>query len=200
MQRLDDDTDKKGTLDSLISAIVTGQVTPDDEAFAQIMGLHMQVKQVVKSPETVRIMIHPEFSFDGVVDFTRTNDEASLLQEDWFDSTFVVANPGNAENWIRKALSHAEMGATIVLLLPAKTHTPWFHDLVLAKATQVRFIKGSFPVEGKTAQPQMLAVFKGVPRQSKRKSTVPLLKLSTSFTTPGSELTTLDSQDEYPMD
>ena len=40
--------------------------------------------------------------------------------------------------WVKKA---AESDATVVMLLPARTDTKWFHDYILPNA-EIRFIKG----------------------------------------------------------
>lgn len=44
--------------------------------------------------------------------------------------------------WVRKALLEAtERGALVVMLLPARTDTSWFHEVVLPHA-EIRFIRG----------------------------------------------------------
>ena len=40
--------------------------------------------------------------------------------------------------WVKKA---AECGATVVMLLPARTDTAWFHNYILGKA-EIRFLRG----------------------------------------------------------
>ncbi|MFD2090459.1 DNA N-6-adenine-methyltransferase [Blastococcus deserti] len=43
--------------------------------------------------------------------------------------------------WVAKAAA-AAAGATVVCLVPSRTGTKWFHDLVLANGAEVRFVKG----------------------------------------------------------
>lgn len=43
--------------------------------------------------------------------------------------------------WVQKAYESAVNGATVVMLLPARTDTRWFHDYIWGYA-EVRFIKG----------------------------------------------------------
>ncbi len=44
--------------------------------------------------------------------------------------------------WVEKAYSSSARGvATVVMLLPARTDTRWFHDYIYGKS-EVRFIKG----------------------------------------------------------
>ena len=43
--------------------------------------------------------------------------------------------------WVEKAYTESLKGKTVVMLLPARTDTKWFHKFVLNKA-EIRFIKG----------------------------------------------------------
>ena len=43
--------------------------------------------------------------------------------------------------WVRKAYEEAQGGATVVLLIPARTDTTYFHDYIYGKA-EIRFIRG----------------------------------------------------------
>ena len=43
--------------------------------------------------------------------------------------------------WVRKALFSSFAGATVVMLLPARTDTKWFHDYILHRS-EVRFLPG----------------------------------------------------------
>lgn len=52
---------------------------------------------------------------------------------------------------------------SVVFLLPARTDTAWFHDLVLPHASEIRFIRGRLHFSGhKNAAPfpSMVVVFK----------------------------------------
>ena len=44
--------------------------------------------------------------------------------------------------WIEKAIQSAREGATVVCLLPARTDTRWWHEMVLPCATEIRFVRG----------------------------------------------------------
>ena len=54
-------------------------------------------------------------------------------------------NPGQ-EAWIRKAYAESLGGATVVLLIPARTDTKAFHDTILPNA-EIRFIRGRLRFE-----------------------------------------------------
>ena len=46
--------------------------------------------------------------------------------------------------WVRKA---SESNATVVMLIPARTDTAWFHDYIYGKA-EVRFVRGRLRFSG----------------------------------------------------
>ena len=61
--------------------------------------------------------------------------------------------------WVKKA---AESNATVVMLLPARTDTSWFHEYIYGKA-EIRFIKGRLKFGDGTNSapfPSMVVVFK----------------------------------------
>lgn len=61
--------------------------------------------------------------------------------------------------WVKKA---SEANATVVMLLPARTDTRWFHDYIYNKA-EIRFIKGRLKFGGqKNAAPfpSMVVIFR----------------------------------------
>lgn len=61
--------------------------------------------------------------------------------------------------WVKKA---AESDATVVMLLPARTDTKWFHDYILPKA-EIRFIKGRLKFGGSKNSapfPSMVCIFR----------------------------------------
>jgi hypothetical protein len=81
--------------------------------------------------------------------------------------------PGIAE-WL-----HAGRDAELaVFLLPARTDTKWFHDIVLPCASEIRFIRGRVrfrpndpnrkPGGGDAPFPSMVVVFKGPPSSDRR--------------------------------
>lgn len=64
--------------------------------------------------------------------------------------------------WVAKAFSASAGGATVVMLLPARTDTKWFHDYIYEKS-EIRFIKGrlKFGDSYNSAPfPSMVVVFK----------------------------------------
>lgn len=62
--------------------------------------------------------------------------------------------------WVRKA---AEAECTVVMLLPARTDTAWFHDYIYDKA-EIRFVRGRLKFgDGKNSAPfpSMVVIFRG---------------------------------------
>ena len=66
--------------------------------------------------------------------------------------------------WVRKALFASVGGATVVVLIPARTDTKWFHDYIYKRDNvEIRFVKGRLKVGNSknSAQfPSMVVVFK----------------------------------------
>ena len=48
--------------------------------------------------------------------------------------------------WVRKAYEEAQAGTTVVLLIPARTDTAYFHDYIYGKA-EIRFLRGRLHFE-----------------------------------------------------
>ena len=64
------------------------------------------------------------------------------LSRSWGTSTFV--NPPYGKQiklWMDKAYRESQMGKVVVMLLPSRTDTQWWHDYAM-KASEIRFIKG----------------------------------------------------------
>lgn len=67
---------------------------------------------------------------------------------------------------MRRGLLAAADGNVVVMLLPARTDTRWFHEYIYNKA-ETRFIKGRLKFGGKNAAPfpSMIVVFRFAPGQ-----------------------------------
>ena len=73
-----------------------------------------------------------------------TEGDDGLLQ-DW-GGEIVFCNPpyGKAiKDWVRKAyIEGCKPNTTVVLLIPARTDTAYFHDYIYHEAKEIRFIRG----------------------------------------------------------
>lgn len=95
--------------------------------------------------------------FDFTLDPCSTHDnhktdkyftiEDDGLKQDWSNDV-VFMNPPYGRvigDWMKKA---SESNTTVVRLVPARTDTRWWHDYVLGKNAEVRFIKGRLKFGG----------------------------------------------------
>ena len=67
--------------------------------------------------------------------------------------------------WVRRAYISSNIGSTtVVMLLPARTDTRWFHDYIYNKSnTEIRFIKGRLKFGGcknSAPFPSMVVIFR----------------------------------------
>lgn len=77
--------------------------------------------------------------------------EIDGLSQPWIGN--VWCNPPYGREigqWVRRAHFSSHIGsATVVMLLPARTDTRWFHDYIYNKPnTEIRFIKGRLKFGG----------------------------------------------------
>lgn len=65
-------------------------------------------------------------------------------------------------SWVRRGFFASAGGATVVMLLPARTDTRWFHEYIYGKS-EVRFIKGRLKFGGSKNSapfPSMVVIFR----------------------------------------
>lgn len=92
--------------------------------------------------------------------------EQDSLKQVW--SGICWCNPPYGRSvglWVRKASESCKLGgATIVMLLPARTDTKWFHDYIYNKNNvEIRFVRGRLKFgDGKNSAPfpSMVVVFR----------------------------------------
>lgn len=87
------------------------------------------------------------------------------LQQDW-QGEIVFCNPpyGRAiKDWVKKCYDEAQKpNTTVVLLIPARTDTSYFHEYIYHKVKQIRFLKGRLKFGKATNSapfPSMVIVF-----------------------------------------
>lgn len=85
------------------------------------------------------------------------------LSQDWGGSIAWCNPPYGREigKWVKKA---SESNAIVVMLLPARTDTAWFHDYIYNKA-EIRFIKGRLKFGGSKTNapfPSMVVIFRNM--------------------------------------
>ena len=90
--------------------------------------------------------------------------EINGLSKNW-GGCRVFCNPpySNISEWVEKAYRESQQDHTlIVLLIPARTDTRYFHDYIYQRS-EIRFIKGRLKFSGKGSAPfpSMIVIFRG---------------------------------------
>lgn len=99
--------------------------------------------------------------------FTKEDDGLSM---DW-DGQTVFCNPPYGRNitgkWVKKAhdtLKSARNRTVVVMLIPARTDTKWFHEYIYDKPNvEIRFLKGRLKFVGAEHSapfPSMVVIFR----------------------------------------
>ena len=87
------------------------------------------------------------------------------LKQNWQGET-VFCNPpyGRAiKDWIKKCYEESKKpNTTVVMLIPARTDTSYFHDYIYHKAKEIRFIRGRLKfgnAKNSAPFPSMVVIF-----------------------------------------
>jgi hypothetical protein len=113
------------------------------------------------TPKAVYQTLDAEFGFNlDPCPLDGTEDGLAPLFVPWHGRR-VFCNPPYGPG-IRPFLELAPEAEVAVFLLPAKTDTRWFHELVLPRAKEIRFIKGRLKfgnASNSAPFPSMIVVF-----------------------------------------
>ena len=89
--------------------------------------------------------------------------EDDALKQKWTGTCFCNPPYGREiGQWVEKASKSADEGETVVMLLPARTDTKWFHNYVYGKA-EIRFVAGRLKFGGSKNNatfPSMVVIFR----------------------------------------
>lgn len=144
---------KRSIMDQIASSAHGPVLGTGDDRLASLRGFSSVFKQISRTPEMLRRLMDPEFCFQGQVDYTHGSvPEEELLRRPWFSSTFVIPNYSNMPMWVQKMAMECEAGKTVVAIIPNRSNTSWFHEYVLDKAWQVRFVRGRLTFPGFSSQ------------------------------------------------
>ena len=121
---------------------------------ADLRDRFKSAKQDWETPDSLFNELNNEFNFtlDAAADSTNAKvrkyftKEDNGLAKDWGSNTVFVNPPygdgkANISKWVWKGFNAACLGATVVMLIPARTNTNWFHDYCLDYG-EVRFVRG----------------------------------------------------------
>ena len=138
-------------------------------------GLFSSNTDLWATPQDFFDELNEEFNFD--LDPCALPDNAKCKKyftpeddgrkQDWSGHR-VFCNPpyGSAiKHWVKKCHDEAQKGALVVMLIPARTDTSYFHDYIYHKA-ELRFIRGRLKfgnAEQGAPFPSMVVVFNQPP-------------------------------------
>jgi len=91
------------------------------------------------TPKDVYEALDKEFNFD--FDPCPLNGGIDGLSITWGKRNFVKPPYSDIARWVNKAAVEAYYGNLVVMLIPSRTDTRWWHQWVMA-AHEIRFIKG----------------------------------------------------------
>lgn len=116
------------------------------------------------TPQDFYNKLNEEFSF--TFDPCPLNSTFDGLSLSWNGSIFINPPYSNIRRFLEKGIEEVNVGnaKVCVFLVPARTDTKWFHDLVLGNAMGIRFIKGRLKFgDGKNSAPfpSMLCILRG---------------------------------------
>ena len=97
------------------------------------------LRQDWQTPKKTYELLDAEFAF--TFDPCPTSFGGDGLAIEWGERTFVNPPYNQISKWIYKSWVEAQKKKLIVLLIPARTDTRWWHEYIM-KATEIRFIKG----------------------------------------------------------
>ena len=94
------------------------------------------------TPASLYKQLHEEFAFNFDPCPLYGVEYMNGLDEEWGSSTFCNPPYGRViGKWTAKAVSEWNKGKTVVLLIPSRTDTKWWHRDIM-QASEIRFIKG----------------------------------------------------------
>jgi site-specific DNA-methyltransferase (adenine-specific) len=125
-------------------------------------GLMTSLSPHWATPQWLYGELDKEFHFND--DPCPLHSKEDGLTRRWGTSTFVNPPYGRSiKYWIAKAWSESFIGKTVVMLLPARCDTYWWHEYVMS-AYEIRFIRGRLKFgESKNSAPfpSCVVIFRG---------------------------------------
>lgn len=104
-------------------------------------GLFSSATEHWATPKALYEALNAEFRFDD--DPCPLHSVTDGLGRPWGQRTYC--NPPYGRKiweWITKGICEAEKGKLVVMLIPSRTDTTWWHNLVMRHAKEIRFLWG----------------------------------------------------------
>jgi hypothetical protein len=131
-------------------------------------SLFSSKKKTWQTPKKLYADLHAEFNFDCDPCFLvgESIHAKDMLGSSWGSRCFVNPpyGPKLTGQWVKKAREESLKGKLIVLLLPSRTDTKWFHEILIEGGAEIRFIKGRLYFDdgmGPAPFPSLIAIFNG---------------------------------------
>lgn len=124
-------------------------------------ALFSSFKQDFQTPKAIIEELNNEFNFD--FDPCPINPVFDGLNIEWGSCNFVNPPYKDLKKWVNKGYEEFKKGKTIVFLIPARTDTLIFHNIILPFAKEIRFIKGRLKFsnyKNSAPFPSMIVIFK----------------------------------------
>jgi len=127
-------------------------------------GLMSSIKQDWKTPIKLYEELDKEFhfDFDPCPSLKKITWEDHGLAIEWGKCNFVNPPYSDIKRWVAKAYREWEKGKIVVMLIPSRTDTSWWHDFIM-KATEIRFIRGRLKFndeKGRAPFPSAIIIFR----------------------------------------
>ena len=113
------------------------------------------------TPKAVYDALHQEFGFND--DPCPLHSDQCGLSREWGGVSFCNPPYSDIKNWCKKAYEEHQKGKTVVLLIPSRTDTRYWHDYCM-KAQEIRFLRGRLRFGSATENapfPSAIIIFKG---------------------------------------
>jgi len=127
----------------------------------QKRALFTSERQNWKTPKAFYEALDQEFFFD--FDPCPSNPAFDGLSIEWGNRNFVNPPYNRIKLWVAKAYAEAQKGKLVVMLIPSRTDTRWWHEYIM-KADDIRFIPGRLSFDdngGRAPFPSCVVVFRG---------------------------------------
>jgi hypothetical protein len=115
------------------------------------------------TPEHVYRELKAEFNFNFDPCPYDIDPKFDGLNIDWGTCNFVNPPYSDISKWCKKAYEEAAKGKTVVMLIPSRTDTRYWHDYIM-KANEIRFLRGRLKFGNSKHSapfPSAVIVFKG---------------------------------------
>ncbi len=128
-------------------------------------GLMSSLTDEWRTPQSLFNQLDKEFHFDSDPCPMKEHPLKEGLKQ-WGKSVFVNPPYSQISEWVEDCYDFIQQYplCTLVMLIPARTDTKWWHDYVM-KAQEIRFIKGRLKfndAKGSAPFPSCVVIFKPV--------------------------------------